>query len=165
VVRGPLPGAIVGWISVAQVSDSSIWKILGAVAGAWLSNRVYSKVLFPLYLVRREGRVLPIRTPRAIRQFDRRLIAARISLRYSRSKSQSAERALLFREVLKEAARQATLAGWGEANREDISYRERCKGPRWTTHLQDNWASVLDGAREGVAEGMQPPNRAPSGLS
>ena len=51
---------------------------------------------------------------------------------------------------LKEEAKNATIAGQADSEREILHFREPCAGP---PDIQEAWAQLLAAARDGIADG------------
>jgi hypothetical protein len=96
-----------------------------------------------------EGGKLPKGLPREARRVDQAMVVARLALRQKRPNRRPVilERALVR---VRQAAKDATIAGSADAVREILRFREPCAGP---PDIQKAWAQLLAAAHEGITEG------------
>lgn len=157
-------GLLVGRFVVGLFTHNHTAQYLGALTCAILAPRALRRatVLWVALVVpgaardlvrvlfrAPEGGRLPHGFPVEARRVDQTLALARVELRRTRPRKRPG---LMERERVRvhEVAREATIAGYGDAVLEILLFREPCAGP---PDIQAAWVQLLAAARDGVANG------------
>jgi hypothetical protein len=157
-------GLIVGHFVVGLFAHNHTAQFLGAATCAILAMRALprAKTVWVLLVVpgaaralaqilfrAPEGGKLPKGLPREARQVDQAMVTARVMLR--RRKPERLPFIVEHTRVgVRQAAKNATIAGHADAVREILLFREPCAGP---PDIQAAWVQVLATAHEGIADG------------
>jgi hypothetical protein len=150
VVAKLVVGGIIGWWLTGFVTDRIEVKIVVAVLLGYFCTTYFVQVFIGiLFHLRPEGGNLPARIPREGYKFNSELVAARYVVR-SAPPETFAKGLARSAELVRSEAAQLTRAGYAETAREILDFRTPFSGDE---RAQAAWATVIDAARTGIAEG------------